>query len=68
MGTERPSVTFDLATARLAENQILLPGASTLERLVAAVRDRAQRRAQRRAWVILAAAPNPTQRVALRGC
>jgi len=41
--TEGPSVLFDLATARLVEQRILLPGASIVSRLVLAARDRAAR-------------------------
>jgi hypothetical protein len=57
-GTERPSLLFDLATARMVERKILLPGVTSLTRLVARVRDRAAARL----WRILATAPNPRQR------
>ena len=58
---ERPSIIFDLATARLIERKVLLPGASTLARLIASVRDRIAARL----WRILAAAPNEEQKTRL---
>lgn len=58
LSAERPSVLFDLATSRLVERKILLPGVSILSRLVANVRDRAAARV----WRLLARFPNDEQR------
>ncbi len=58
---ERPSVLFDLATKRLVDQKVLLPGVSVLERLVASVRDRAANRL----WKELASLPTAQQRFLL---
>ena len=50
-------VLFDLATARLVKEKILLPGVTTLTRLVASVSERAAPRS----WRILAELPSPEQ-------
>nr|WP_242311963.1 DUF4158 domain-containing protein [Bacillus cereus group sp. BfR-BA-01331] len=58
VSAERPSVLFDLATAKCVENKILLPGVTVTERLIAQIRDRANTRL----WRKLASLPNHQQR------
>ena len=61
LSAERPSLLFDLATARLVERKVLLPGVTVLSRLVAQTRDRAASRL----WKAMARAPGPEQRTRL---
>jgi hypothetical protein len=52
---------FDLATARLLDARVLLPGPTVLSRLVASVRDHATIRL----WESVAAVPDAAQRTRL---
>jgi Domain of unknown function (DUF4158) len=61
VGAESPSVLFDLATARLVEHKILLPGVTVLERLVMSVRERAANLL----WRMLSKLPSAEQQLKL---
>jgi len=61
LASERPSVLFDLTTAYLVERKILLPGITTLERLIANARDCASTRL----WKKVARLPDTSQRAEL---
>lgn len=54
---ERPSILFDLATARCVEQKILLPGVTIMARFIAQIRDRATSRL----WNSLLKLPNENQ-------
>jgi TnpA family transposase len=55
---ERPSHLFERATEWLIQQKVLLPGISTLTRLIAQIRDRVTRKA----WQRLASLPSKEQR------
>jgi Tn3 transposase DDE domain/Domain of unknown function (DUF4158) len=63
VGNERPSVLFNLATAWLLDKKVLLPGVTTLTRLISSVRERVAERL----WQRLSAVVTPEQRTDLEG-
>ncbi len=63
VGTERPSVLFDLATAWLLDKKVLLPGVTTLTRLIASIRERVSERL----WQRLSTVVSPEQQTDLEG-
>jgi hypothetical protein len=64
ISNERPSLMFDFATAWLIQHKVLLPGASTLSRLISEVRERASNRL----WLRLSSLPTaePTRKNACK--
>ncbi|MEO9031171.1 MAG: Tn3 family transposase [Ktedonobacteraceae bacterium] len=63
VGSERPSVLFDLATTWLLDKKVLLPGVTTLTRLIASIRERVAERL----WQRLSSAVTSEQRELLDG-
>lgn len=61
ISNERPSLLFDMATCWLLQHKILLPGTSTLTRLISEIRARATNRL----WLRLSALPTPKQVIKL---
>lgn len=61
ISNERPSLLFDFATAWLIQNKVLLPGSTTLTRLISEIRDRADKRL----WLRLSALPSHEQKTKL---
>jgi len=59
--SERPGLLFDIAMHWLVAHKVLLPGATTLERLVSQIRDRAALRL----WHHLSGLPDENQKAAL---
>jgi TnpA family transposase len=58
ISNERPSLMFDFATAWLIQNKILLPGASTISRLISEIRERSYDRL----WLRLSSLPTSEQK------
>lgn len=58
LGNEKPIVLFDLATNRCVENKVILPGVTTMERLIAQIYERANDRL----WKKLAILPSSLEK------
>jgi hypothetical protein len=58
ISNERPSLMFDFATAWLIRHEVLLPGASTLTRLISKIRERTSNLL----WQRLASLPSASQK------
>lgn len=58
ISNERPSLMFDFATAWLIQNKILLPGPSTISRLISEIRERSYDRL----WLRLSSLPTSEQK------
>lgn len=61
ISNERPSLMFDFAVAWLIQNKVLLPGATTLTRLISEIRERAANRL----WFRLSSLPSDKQKAKL---
>ncbi len=62
ISNERPSLMFDFAMVWLIQNKILLPGVSTLCRLIAEIREKASKRL----WRLLSTLPTVEQKEKLK--
>jgi hypothetical protein len=62
ISNERPSLLFDFATAWLIQHKVLLPGATTLTRLIAEIRERTTNQL----WQRLASLPTNEQKAKLQ--
>lgn len=58
ISNERPSLMFDFATSWLTQHKVLLPGATTLSRLISEIRERAANRL----WLRLSSLPTDEQK------
>lgn len=61
ISNERPSLMFDFATAWLIQYKVLLPGATTLTRLISKIRERVANRL----WLRLSSLPTDKQKTKL---
>ncbi|WP_367605643.1 Tn3 family transposase [Legionella sp. W05-934-2] len=61
ISNERPSLLFEFATTWLIQHKVILPGESTLSRLISEIRERAAQRL----WKRLSSLPTPEQKIEL---